>query len=104
MKAKRKHFIRKQENFVCDVCGTQVTGTGYTNHCPNCLWSKHLDEQVPGDRAAACHGLMEPIGVELQKNQYYIVHRCQSCHKITRTRTNSQDSFEKLLKINKQSY
>ncbi|MEK7061411.1 MAG: RNHCP domain-containing protein, partial [Patescibacteria group bacterium] len=43
-------FVKKIEDFVCKVCGTKVKGTGYTNHCPNCLYSLHVDEEVPGDR------------------------------------------------------
>ena len=44
-------FIRREENFVCEVCGAKVKGTGYTNHCPQYLWSKHVDKLIPGDRA-----------------------------------------------------
>ena len=57
-------FIRKIENFTCNNCGTFVVGDGYTNHCPNCLFSKHVDTS-PGDRKSSCKGLMEPIGIEI---------------------------------------
>lgn len=57
----KKNFIHCQEDFVCEVCGTKVKGTSYTNHCPNCLWSKHVDQNVPGDRAELCHGLKANI-------------------------------------------
>ncbi len=56
-------FIRTKENFVCENCGAKVMGNGYTNHCPKCLWSKHVDIS-PGDREEVCKGLMKPIGVE----------------------------------------
>ena len=49
-------FIRKTEDFICEHCGREVRGNGYTNHCPYCLWSKHVDIN-PGDRAAGCGGL-----------------------------------------------
>ena len=62
---KMKRFNRRIEDFTCEHCGTEVHGNGYTNHCPNCLWSKHVDIN-PGDRAADCGGLMEPIAVEIQ--------------------------------------
>jgi len=58
-----KKFQRQKEDFVCGECGTTVSGTGYTNHCPQCLWSMHVDVN-PGDRAAACGGMMEPKKVE----------------------------------------
>ncbi|MFJ8519606.1 RNHCP domain-containing protein [Lysinibacillus xylanilyticus] len=57
---------RKNENiaFQCENCGTIVEPNGsFRNHCPNCLFSKHMDN-VPGDRASTCKGLMRPIGVD----------------------------------------
>ena len=54
------------ETFVCKVCGKTVVPTGagsdHRNHCPYCLSSQHLDNE-PGDRAAGCGGVMEPIAV-----------------------------------------
>jgi hypothetical protein len=35
-------FTRRRENFTCLRCGTPVRGSGYTNHCPRCLWSRHV--------------------------------------------------------------
>jgi len=96
---KRKHFIRKKEDFVCEVCGKKVIGTGYTNHCPHCLWSKHVDQNVPGDRISNCGGLMKPVAVEVKKGQYYLVYRCQRCGKTSRNKTSPQDNFEKILEI-----
>ena len=58
------------EVFVCKVCGRTVVpagaGSEHRNHCPNCLCSKHLDEE-PGDRMADCGGVMEPIAVWVKK-------------------------------------
>ena len=52
--------------FTCKVCGWKVgpagAGSEHRNHCPNCLHSLHLDVE-PGDRAADCGGILEPIGV-----------------------------------------
>ena len=57
---------RCDDTFSCRVCGRQVfplyTGGEHRNHCPNCLASLHLDDE-PGDRAAECGGVMDPIGV-----------------------------------------
>lgn len=92
-------FIKKTEDFVCEVCGTKVVGTGYTNHCPNCLFSKHVDETVPGDRKSPCSGLMEPVGVEINHGEYSLLHRCQKCGKMTKNKTADNDDFEKILKI-----
>ncbi len=73
-----KRFQRTKEDFVCEHCGAEVVGTGYTNHCPRCLWSKHVDVN-PGDRAAACGGMMEPVAVEGSSPDYRIVQRCARC-------------------------
>jgi hypothetical protein len=59
-------FKKTKEDFVCEHCGKPVVGNGYTNHCPECLWSKHVDVN-PGDRAATCLGLMEPVGVTIDQ-------------------------------------
>lgn len=93
------NFAKKKEDFVCDVCGKKVAGSGYTNHCPDCLWSKHVDEMTPGDRASGCKGLMEPVGVEIKKGEYILIHRCQKCGKKTRNKTNKEDNFEETLKL-----
>jgi len=71
-------FKRTVENFVCEHCGASVTGDGYTNHCPECLWSKHVDVE-PGDRGATCGGMMEPIALEGSTGKYRIIHRCERC-------------------------
>ena len=64
-----KNFTVIDEEFVCENCGKKVTKLGYTarDHCPYCLYSKHLDIN-PGDRECTCHGLMKPIGIEKYKN------------------------------------
>jgi hypothetical protein len=91
-------FKRTKENFVCEHCGAQVVGTGYTNHCPNCLWSKHVDVD-PGDRAASCGGMMEPIALEGTTPKYRIVHRCLTCGAIRRVRLSDADNVEAFLAL-----
>lgn len=71
-------FIRKIEDFTCERCGLRVEGSGYTNHCPKCLWSKHVDVE-PGDRAAPCGGMMKPVALEGASPRYRLVHRCTLC-------------------------
>lgn len=72
------NFVKKKENFKCSVCNQKVIGTGYTNHCPNCLWSKHVDI-FPGDRKEKCKGLMQPIEIEHKGKDILIVHKCTKC-------------------------
>lgn len=97
----KKNFIRKKEDFACEVCKTKVKGTGYTNHCPNCLFSKHVDEKIPGDRLSKCQGLMEPVDVELLHGEYSLLHRCQKCEKIAKNKTSPEDNFEKIIELSK---
>jgi len=87
-------FKRKIENFKCAVCGTLVEGNGYTDHCPNCLWSKHIDIN-PGDRTNSCHGLMEPIGLEKKKGEFKIQYRCQKCGERKLNVVSKEDKLEK---------
>lgn len=92
-------FIRKTEQFTCEHCGAPVDGNGYTNHCPKCLWSKHVDVD-PGDRAAKCGGRMRPVRVEMERgDEYVLVHRCDQCGHEKRNRTVPEDDFETILAI-----
>jgi len=94
-----KNFIRKKENFVCLKCGEKVTGDGYTDHCPKCLWGKHVDENVPGDRASLCWGLMEPVKVIYEKGEYKIFYRCSKCGHEFGVRRAKDDTPEKLMEL-----
>lgn len=95
-----KLFKRKKEDFKCDHCGFSVTGSGYTNHCPNCLWSKHVDIN-PGDRANDCKGLMQPIGLELSGGEKIIVFKCIKCGEVKRCKSDEKDNFDVILEISK---
>ncbi|HTX82092.1 MAG TPA: RNHCP domain-containing protein [Streptosporangiaceae bacterium] len=51
-----------ESGFSCEyrcVVVTPLTSGSYRNHCPVCLWSKHLDVG-PGDRLSGCGGRMRP--------------------------------------------
>jgi len=78
----------------------QVFGNGYTNHCPVCLWSKHVDV-TPGDRSALCGGLMEPLSLSLKKGDYILLHRCVRCGYEKPNRTAPRDDLDMLLKPKK---
>ena len=95
-----KKFNMIDENFICENCGMEVNKLGYTarDHCPHCLYSKHLDIN-PGDRAADCGGMMEPIDIEQKDGNYIVVQRCKKCGFIRRNKTTSEDEFDAILNI-----
>jgi len=94
-----EHFKKVIEDFLCEFCGQIVKGSGYTNHCPNCLYSKHVDKLIPGDRKSNCKGLMKPIGMQIKNGRYIIFHQCLICQKITRNQAAPNDNPELLVKL-----
>lgn len=94
----RQNFIRNVEDFTCGHCGARVLGTGYTNHCPKCLWSKHVDN-LPGDRANGCCGLMQPVNVEITPEGYDLIHHCERCGVTKRNKVADNDNREALAAI-----
>jgi len=93
-----KIFTRTIEDFQCKNCGARVKGDGYTNHCPLCLCSLHVDVN-PGDRACNCCGLMRPAGMETKGGETIIVHRCEKCGFTRRNRASGADDFEQILRL-----
>ena len=88
------HAIR--EDFRCIRCGHSVTGNGYTNHCPRCLWSVHVDVH-PGDRAATCRAPMAPVDLLYERGRFVIVHECTGCGLHRRNRASADDHVSVLL-------
>ncbi len=86
-------FTRTVEDFQCEHCGASVVGNGYTNHCPKCLWSKHVDTH-PGDRASACKGMMKPAAVERVGDEWILTHRCERCGYEKRNTMAPEDNFD----------
>lgn len=91
--APTRRFSRNVEDFECAHCHAIVKGTGYTNHCPSCLWSMHVDNN-PGDRASKCHGMMNPVRAEYSRDGFTIVHRCERCGAEKRCKAGPTDSQE----------
>jgi len=94
--------------FECENCGNRVSehavGTEYRNHCPKCLYSRHLDEEVPGDRKAGCGGLMDPAGLIFKQEsdspgELMIVHRCLKCGRVSKNRVAGDDQAESIIKV-----
>lgn len=73
-----------------------MIGNGYTNHCPKCLWSKHVDEN-PGDRNGMCGGMMEPVNLQVEKREFVISHRCVRCRVVKHNKTAENDNLDAVL-------
>jgi DNA-directed RNA polymerase subunit RPC12/RpoP len=95
---------RSAENtgFRCVHCGEAVlrhAGGSYRNHCPHCLWSRHVD-QLPGDRAADCGGPMKPVGVDYSgKKGYILLHRCTVCGAADRNKIAPDDDMDAVIAL-----
>ena len=92
------------DSFRCRHCRLDVPlaapGTQHRNHCPNCLWSRHVDGDVPGDRAADCAGSMEPIGVSVRDDgEWALVHRCTACSTVHVNRIAGDDNPLMLMRL-----
>lgn len=76
----RTNPIHRDEAFECAHCGTPVTPHGRTarDHCPRCLRSLHVD-RIPGDRAADCGGILDPVAVDRRGEDWVIRYRCRVC-------------------------
>jgi len=97
-----KKFTKTKENFICAHCGADVLGNGYTNHCPRCLWSRHVDNN-PGDRQSDCGGMMKPISIEQKGGEFIITHKCEKCGKTIKQHASENDDMETIISISSNS-
>ena len=102
-------------DFYCAHCGGWVSslsllsGVHNRNHCPYCLWSRHLDLFSSGDRLSACKAPMRPIGLTLKQshNKYrpdlrgelMLIHECEDCRTISINRIAADDDPETILSV-----
>lgn len=110
------HFgrIPGEAGFICKHCKLPVSsalflsGVHNRNHCPYCLWSRHLDLYAAGDRLSACKSLMQPIGLTLKitRKRYgsvlgelMLIHVCIECQSISINRIAADDDFWTVLAV-----
>lgn len=95
-----KKFNELDEGFICENCNKKVEPLGYTSrdHCPYCLYSKHVDIN-PGDRENTCRGLLKPIEIEKYKDTYKIVYRCEKCNILHKNIMAKDDDMNEIIKI-----
>ena len=95
-------FIAINEGFTCEACCTAGPPAKSTcrNHCTACLASKHVDETIPGDRAATCKDLMHAVAVEgSDPEKLDLIHECVSCGKIQRNKVAPDDNRDAIFKL-----
>lgn len=97
-----KKFNMIDERFVCENCRKDVDILGYSarDHCPYCLYSKHVDIN-PGDRMNSCKGMLVPIGIEKFKNTYKIIYKCKKCSNYHKNIIADDDDFNKIIDLSK---
>ena len=95
-----KNFNKLDEEFICENCGKKVNVLGYTSrdHCPFCLYSKHVDIK-PGDRLNTCKGSLVPIDIEKFKDTYKIIYKCEKCNKLHKNIIAKDDDIDEIIKL-----
>jgi hypothetical protein len=104
-----------EKGFSCAQCGFSVTtarevsGVNNRNHCPRCLWSKHVDEIKAGDRNAQCKSRMQPLGLTLKQiakrynreaqGELMLIHRCTGCGKLSINRIAADDDASVIYQV-----
>jgi hypothetical protein len=121
--SRRNSFTNKSSQdggFRCGHCHYEVNASPFLagvqnrNHCPYCLWSRHVDSQKAGDRLASCKAEMKPIGLTLKATrkkygpakagELMLIHQCQGCGKISINRIASDDEPKRLLEVFRLSF
>lgn len=111
----QKRVIFDTKDFKCRQCGLFVcagreySGVNNRNHCPRCLWSKHVDQYTPGDRKAVCCSRMEPLGLTVKEvnkkfagectGELMLIHRCTGCGKISINRIAADDDTRSIHRL-----
>ncbi|HLI90635.1 MAG TPA: RNHCP domain-containing protein [Ktedonobacteraceae bacterium] len=100
----RKQRSSAQAAFKCRHCHRFVcppaSGSQHRNHCPFCLFSRHVDDRRPGDRLSTCGASMQPIGsFQRPGGEYVIIHRCDGCGFERFNRIAADDDFDLVLSL-----
>lgn len=109
------NFEFQNGGFFCTNCNffipiNKEMSTKNRNHCPKCLYSKHVDDEQSGDRKSKCFCPMKPVSLTLKKvktdkykkeqfGELMIVHECTGCQKLSINRIAADDTIETLKKL-----
>lgn len=110
----KSETYQRQVGFECLHCKQNVasqalySGVNNRNHCPYCLFSRHVDLFKAGDRLCACRESMQPLGLTFKKErkkygsplgELMLIHQCTACKAISINRVAADDSNERLLGV-----
>jgi len=111
----RAYRAQAEDGFTCKRCRNFVSsavalaGVLNRNHCPYCLWSRHVDLYLPGDRLCACKAPMRPAGLtQKQTRKKYACHRngelmlihiCTECSGISINRLAADDDPGEVMQV-----
>jgi hypothetical protein len=103
-RSQHNKFAGRGDEFRCRHCrmfvGAVPSGGRHRNHCPFCLYSRHVDAKMMGDRGSDCGGSMMPAGMFVRPNgEHTIVHRCMDCGVERHNRIAADDDFERVLSL-----
>lgn len=112
---KTNRVVYDRQDFKCVHCGFFVTanrelsGVNNRNHCPICLWSRHMDHITPGDRRSDCKSRMRPVGLTIKQihkrygqnnpGELMLIHICTGCGKVSINRIAADDDAQAVFKI-----
>ena len=106
MKPKRTGRNQTDDGFLCKHCNVYVSSASFLsgvenrNHCPYCLWSRHMDLYAAGDRLSACKSPMKPIGLTTKatnkkyspgRGELMLIHLCTECETLSINRIAADD-------------
>jgi hypothetical protein len=98
---------REFGDFKCLHCKLHVSalpdlsGVIHRNHCPWCLWSRHVDLRCSGDRLSACKSPMAPAGLTFKRRhkkyaggpgELMLLHQCTGCGGLSINRLAADDN------------
>lgn len=90
--------------FRCRQCktivGVPISGGRHRNHCPLCLYSRHVDRRSPGDRASACKSMMPATGLFTRRGgEQVLVHECLGCGVSRHNRIAADDNIVATMRL-----
>jgi hypothetical protein len=115
----RRGRNQTEEGFLCKHCNNTVStawflsGVQNRNHCPYCLWSRHLDLYAAGDRLSACKAPMRPVGLTVKAagkkygpghGELMLIHLCMECERLSINRIAADDIPGNVLSVFEDSF